>query len=215
MARRTKESKKNNINRELLWEAIKNKKIAVLTLDSRWNMLFEDARKQPVIKKLVKQLNGLFKEQGGTVNKVKDMKVLKKKLMNNVIDNMEESSDENVNKLRNRKQEANHKLIGDINSQLSESSDRLMELPYEIQRVNQELLLESMLICYDTINTNNLEINALDADIERLNEQLREARVRKVSLEKETNAMYSFMHDMVGGEIIDIFDRQLGNDNNN
>ena len=77
---------KSNIDRDMLWNMIKDNKIPILTLDARWNTLFEEERKNPEIKKLVNRLNSLLKEQGGAVNNIKDMKKLKKKIMLNIVD---------------------------------------------------------------------------------------------------------------------------------
>lgn len=198
------------VDREYLASIIADKKIPVLTLDSRWNTLFTDIRKYPEIKSLVAKLNNLLKEQGGAVNKIKDMKKLKKKLMYNIVDNMGETRNPDENTMRGRKQEANHKLIGDINVQLSESEERLMELPYEIKRVNQELLLESMILCYDKINDNSAQVAEMNEWIENTKAELMERIEEKDNLEHDNNDLYTFMHDMVGAGVIDVFDSQFG-----
>ena len=212
MRRNKRESKqKKNINKEYLSNIVKSIKIPILTLDERWNTLFPESKKDSEVNALVKELNQLIKEQGGTVNKIKDMRKLKKKLMSNIVDNMGVSPNTDENRLRDKKQDANQRLIGDINSQLDDSEDRLMELPYEIKKVNQELLLISMLRCYDTIQENSDELNELTEWIEKTKTELLAKIKEREQLEVDNNALYSFMHDLVGGEVIEIFDTQLGN----
>ena len=61
---------KPNLDRDMLWNMIKDSKIPVLTLDARWNTLFDEERKNPEIKKLVTRLYSLLKEQGGAVKNI-------------------------------------------------------------------------------------------------------------------------------------------------
>lgn len=197
------------VDRDYLSGIIADKKIPVLILDSRWNTLFEDIRKYPEIKALVSRLNNLLKEQGGAVNKIKDMKKLKKKLLVNIVDNMSETNNPDENHIRSRKQDANHKLINDINSQLNESEERLMDLPYDIKKVNQELLLESMILCYDKINNNTTQVSEMTEWIENTKVELKARIEEKDALERDNNSLYAFMHDMVGAGVIDVFDNQL------
>ena len=199
-----------DIDRDALWNMIKDSKIPVLTLDARWNTLFQEECKNPEIKKLVKRLNELLKEQGGAVNNIKDMKVLKKKLMHNIVDNMESSGNVSDDKMRDKKQTANQKLIVDINTRLSDTEDRLMELPYEIMRVNKELLLESMILCYKRINEQTRTSKDIEEWINRITAELEEKRKQKEDIDRQVNQIYSFMHDMLGGKVLEVFDRSLG-----
>lgn len=209
MARKKKERRNPEYNREVLWDIIKGVKIPILTIDERWNTLFADLIKRPDIKKKVKAVNDLLKEQGGTVNRVKEMKVLKKRLMTNIIDNMGEVEDEETNNLREKKQDANQKLIRDINGKLDESSERLLELPYKIMDSNRELLLESMIYSYSIINDNEDKSQELADDIERLSIELDEKIKQKEIIDKQTNAVYSYMHDMIGGDILERLDAKM------
>lgn len=209
MARKKKERRNPEYNREVLWDIIKGVKIPILTIDERWNTLFADLIKRPDIKKKVKAVNDLLKEQGGTVNRVKEMKVLKKRLMTNIIDNMGEVGDEEANNLREKKQDANQKLIRDINGKLDESSERLLALPYEIMDSNRELLLESMIYSYSIINDNEEKSQELADDIERLSIELDEKIKQKELIDKQTNAVYSYMHDMIGGDILERLDAKM------
>lgn len=210
-ARFLKSGKSNvDIDRDMLMNMIKDTKIPILTLDARWNTLFEKERKRPEIKKLVNTLNNLLKEQGGMVNKVKDLKKLKKKLMNNIVDNMESSGSVIDDRMRHRKQEANSKLIGDINSQLEYGEDRLMELPYEIMKVNKQLLIESMICCYERINADMRRSNEIEEWLKQIAIEIDSNTKEKEEIDKNINQIYSFMHDLVGGSVIEIFDSSFG-----
>ena len=200
---------KSNIDRDMLWNMIKDNKIPILTLDARWNTLFEVERKNPEIKKLVNRLNSLLKEQGGAVNNIKDMKKLKKKIMLNIVDNMESSGTVKDDRLRDKRQNANQKMITDLNTKLADAEDRLMELPYEIMKVNQELMLESMILCYQRLNAQTAASREIEEWINQITLELEEKRKQKEEIDRQANQIYSFMHDMLGGKVIEVFDQTL------
>lgn len=210
MARKKREERKNVIyDRDVLWNVIKSVKIPILTLDERWNTLFAELIRRPEIKKKTKLMNELLKEQGGMVNRVKEMKVLKKRLMTNIVDNMSEVDDKDANDLREKKQDVNQRLIRDINGKLDDSKERLMELPYEIMQNNRELLLESMIYGYTIINDNEDKAEELESDIERLSLELEEKTKQKELIDKQTNALYSYLHDMIGADILEKLDSKM------
>lgn len=211
MAWNKKSSKfRESIDRETVSNLIKDCKVPILTLDTRWNSLFEAERKNPEIKRLIRKLNNLLKEQGGAVNDVKDMKKLKKKLMNNIVDNMEPAATEEADRLRDRKQDANQKLVIEINDKLTAAEDRLMQLPYEIMQVNRELLVESMVLCYERIYDQTVESRELEQWIVDMTAELKVKQRRKAQIDSQINQIYSFMHDMLGSSVIDKFDRTFG-----
>lgn len=210
MARKKREERKNlEYDRDVLWDVIKSVKIPILTLDERWNTLFAELIRRPEIKKKTKLMNELLKEQGGMVNRVKEMKVLKKRLMTNIVDNMSEVDDKDANDLRGKKQDVNQRLIRDINGKLDDSKERLMELPYEIMQNNRELLLESMIYGYTIINNNEDKAEDLASDIERLSLELEEKIKQKELIDKQTNAIYSYLHDLIGADILEKLDSKM------
>ena len=62
-------------------EALAGKNIPILTLDNTWHRLFTQTEPTPAIKALEEELNGLLKEQGKINSDSKDIKALKKRLM--------------------------------------------------------------------------------------------------------------------------------------
>lgn len=206
MALRGKKTKNElEYNRERVWNLLNGIKLPILTLDERWMTLFQGMQSDAAVKKIIKRLNELIKEQGGVVNKIKEMKALKKRLMTNIVDNMSDSSDAR----RSKKQDANHRLILDINEKMDSSKDRLMDLPYEIMEANRELFFESVIYGYKTISDNQSVSKQLEEDIASLKNELAAKIKEKNRIDRENNAMYSFMHDMVGAELLEKFDEEF------
>ena len=66
---------------EVFRPALAGRKIPILTLDSKWHRLFSQTRPDKRLKRLEEKLNDLLKKQGKANTDMKDIKRLKKKLM--------------------------------------------------------------------------------------------------------------------------------------
>ena len=92
--------------------ALAGRKIPILTLDGKWHQLFNQTQPDKRIKRLEEKLNDLLKRQGKANTEIKDIKRLKKRLMQEIIDHAQESStgrDERALK----KADENKRLIND------------------------------------------------------------------------------------------------------
>lgn len=189
------------------------KKIPILPLDNRWHQLFPDNLKTPRIKKLEKEVMNLVKRESGVSREIKSLVGLKKKLMKEIVDNMEETDDENE-KLRQKKLDASRKLIEDINNKNTELENEKYQLPYRLMKVNEELLMESIENCYSRLSNNEMQIEALGEWIDKTRIQLKRNVVIKQDKTDENNNIYGYMHDMLGREVMEIFDREHNYDKN-
>ena len=91
------------------------------------------------------------------------------------------------------------------------NEDQLIELPGEIDRVNRELMLQTMDICYDTLKTNETEIEETAKWVAAIRVELKKRLIRKQEMEQMNQELYSYMHDIFGAEVIEIFDMKYGN----
>ncbi|NLL71918.1 MAG: hypothetical protein GX237_00105 [Clostridiales bacterium] len=190
---------------------IDNKKIPILTLDSRWHELFPEEKKSDSIKKLEQNVNNLLKLQGKLVNDIKDMKVLKKSLVNDIVANMDINNDA-LGKAKEKKLEKNKRFITELNDKIDMASEELSELPYKIREANEELLSESIRDCYERISINKEELIRITNWIADTREELKAKILSKHDMETTNNMIYSYMHDILGAEIIDLFDDGFNKD---
>ena len=139
--------------RELFVQALEGKRIPVLTLDNKWyQLLDEEARKD--VAQLEGELNGLLKQQGKLNNEVKEIKRLKKRLMEEIVSLMgEEGQGEDSENAQ--KSEQNRRLVEECNEKLEACQDQLLDLPREIERANFQLMLATMDCCYDSMAENS------------------------------------------------------------
>ena len=195
---------------EIYSPALKEKKIPILTLDNKWHRLFTQTNPNKTILRLEEELNDLLKKQGKATTESKDIKRLKKKLMQEIVENAEGTAEGNNQKAL-KKMEDNKRLINECNERLTMYEDQLIELPGEIDRVNRELMLQTMDICYDTLKTNETEIEETAKWVAAIRVELKKRLIRKQEMEQMNQDLYSYMHDIFGAEVIEIFDMKYGN----
>ncbi len=192
--------------------ALSGKRIPVLTLDSKWHQLFTQAKPDRRIRRLEEKLNELLKRQGKANTEVKEIRKLKKRLMQEIVENAQEASVENDGKAQ-KKAEDNKRLIGDCNKKIDAYEDELLSLPREIDEVNMDLMLATMDVCYDRLKANEAEITEIARWAAQVKEELKEKLVRKQEMESMNQGLYSYMHDIFGADVIDIFDMKYKKDN--
>lgn len=188
---------------------VEKKKIPIIILDPQWHELFPNDAKTSVIKQLEKKLNDLLKEQGKLVNEIKDLKKLKMKLMNQIVANMGEGSDETSERKKGKKQEVSQKMILDINGQLDEKNDTLIDLPYRIREVNELLVIECLKYWYSLLKDNTSDIHKLDKWITMAREELKRKLLIKQEKEEINEKVYSYMHNLLGHDVINKFDQSF------
>ena len=86
---------------EIYSPALKEKKIPILTLDNKWHRLFTQTNPNKTILRLEEELNDLLKKQGKATTESKDIKRLKKKLMQEIVENAEGTAEGNNQKALN------------------------------------------------------------------------------------------------------------------
>ncbi len=184
---------------------LQDKKIPLLTLDNKWHMLFGTAETTLTIKRLEEQLNNLLKKQGRLNTETKDIRRLKKKLMDEIVPTVDELGQGHDAALE-KKLDDNKRLINDCNAKLADYKDELMELPREIERVNYKLMLATMDVCYEKLKENTAEIDEIGDWITKIRIELKKKIIRKQEKEQQNQELYHYMHAIFGAEVINIFD---------
>lgn len=186
---------------------VKNKQLPILTLDGRWHELFSEDEKTSEIKELEVKVNNLLKKQGKLVNEIKDMKKLKNSLFKDIMVNMDISKDL-IGKAKEKKLDKNKQYISELNEKINTAMDDLSEIPYQIKAANEELMVESMNICYDRLTVNNDEIKKIADWIAGIRDELKNKILYKQDMEVKNTQIYTYMHDILGAELMEAFDKE-------
>ena len=193
---------------KITYELLKNsdvfKNIPILTLDERWYHLINEKNKTDEIAYWEKQVNELLKKQGRINNDIKDIKKLKKQLINDVVENME---DDDSSRQKQKRMSQNQRLIQESNDKIASLEDELLEVPRELARANEKLLTETLKACYDRMNANTEDIEVLDKWINATRVKLKKNILIKQDKETNNENMYSLIHDIIGPENCSAVDR--------
>ncbi|MBP5310714.1 MAG: hypothetical protein J6W58_08190 [Lachnospiraceae bacterium] len=187
--------------------ALAAKKVPVATLDNKWHKLFSKVEKTDAIKEYESKLNELLRKQGRINSEIKEIKRVKKELMDEIVTLMDDNDGSD-------KVEKNKKLINDCNDKIDSFNDDLMELPKEIAEVNKQLMINTMDACYDELRENEKGIEELGAWLAKIRIELKKNVVRKQEYEISNQEIYSYMHDIFGAEVVDLFDMKYNPSDN-
>lgn len=187
---------------ELFRTALEGKKIPILTLDHKWHKLFTQTGDNEEIQELETVVNDLLKRQGKLNTEIKSLNIFKKKLMQEIMTIMEIPDSPE----KNKKMEENKRLIEESNEKMDLYHDELMELPGQIEEVNLKLMIATMQVCYKKIKQNTQDIEEINKWIQDFRIQLKRKVLQKQQKEIWNDELYSYMHDIFGPDVIEMFD---------
>lgn len=185
---------------------VRDKKLPILTLDNRWHELFPEDYKSKLIRDLENKVNHLLKKQGRLVNGIKDMKELKTNLLKDIIVNMD-SGESGVN-TKDSRLERNKHYVNEINTKTELAMEELAVLPYQIKQANEELMAESIRILCEQLEENKEELEEVTEWINNTREELKNKILIKQDLETRNSLIYTYMHDVLGPEIMEMVDKE-------
>ncbi|MFG6395097.1 MAG: hypothetical protein K1W24_13100 [Lachnospiraceae bacterium] len=199
--------KKKDINNDYMYlQALKNKKVPLLVLDPQWHELFPEYRKTSEIKSCEKRLNELLKKQGKAANDIKEYEKAKKAIMDNIVYNMTDGNEPD-SFFKIKKQEKNQKLMADLNDKISQAEEIQRAMPAQIQLANNELLVEAMKVCYSELTSNTEQIEKIEEWIKEARNALKDKILEKQDMEMRNTQMYKYMHNLLGAQVVEVFDK--------
>lgn len=185
-------------------EALQGKKIPILTLDNKWYRLL-DPKMRKALSGTEEQLNNLLKRQGKLNTEYKDIKKLKKRLMNEIME-MAAQAERGAGTNMDRKLEKHRELVEECNQRLESYEDEMLELPNEINKLNYRLMTATMEHCYAAMQENTEEIERIAEWVTQIRIELKKRLVRKQQMEQQNHEIYSYMHDVFGADVVELFD---------
>lgn len=193
--------------KEIFSGALQGKKIPILTLDNKWYRLLDETGRTAA-GELTEHLNELLRRQGKLNTESKEIRKLKKKLMSEIVPMVNEA-EQSQNAALEQKIEDNKRLIAECNEKLEKYQDEMLELPGEIDRVNFQLMLFTMECCYRTMKENRAAIQEITDWVTQVRIDLKKNLIRRQEMEQQNQEIYSYMHDVFGADVVDLFDMSM------
>lgn len=188
-------------------EMLKGKTIPLLVLDQKWHRLFAIYGKTEEISSLELELDEQLKEQGRLNQEVRDLKKVKGNLMDSIVSNMG-GAEENVSETVEKKLSEDKRLMEETNERIEALEDRLLELPSQMRVTNYNLMIASMEFCYEKMRENAKEVKEIADWISQVRVDLKKNIIKKQNREINNKEIYSYMHDILGLQVIEAFDIQ-------
>lgn len=186
--------------------ALEGKKIPILTLDNKWHQLFTQTDMTPEIKELADQLNALVERDSKLRGETKDIKKLKKKLLGEIVPLRDKAAKSGDSPAIEKEIQDRTRLISECNDRLDSYSDELKDLSREIYDVDYKLMVETMNVCYERLHDNTEYILELDNWVSKVRVELKKNIIHMQEAEMENYNLYSYMHQIFGPEVMEIFD---------
>ena len=193
--------------------ALEGKSIPILTLDDKWHQLFTQTEMTPEIESLADELNALVDRDARIRTETKKIKKLKKTLLSEIVPLRDQANKAGGNAASIEKEiQERTRLINECNEKLGGHDDELLDLSREIYDVDYKLMIETMKVCYETLQENTEYIKGLDEWISQVRVELKKNVIRLQEAEMENYNLYSYMHQIFGPEVMDIFDMEYDPD---
>lgn len=183
-------------------QLLQGKKIPLLILDQKWHQLFLDDKPKE-IERLEQKLNKHLATQGRLNQELKELKVLKTKLMKNIVVNMDEIGEHGQ---ESRKLSEDRRLITEINDKMEDEEIQMEKLQGEMEEDNFLLMVQTMEYCYRIMNSNEAEREQLVVKIAQMRTELKTKIYRRESIEEQNRGIYAYLHDIFGPRVLETFD---------
>jgi hypothetical protein len=135
-----------------------------------------------------------------TNTEVKKLRLLKKKLLDEMVPLLNEG--------KNKELAEHKKLVDDINSRLEQYEGSDTRLPDDIEKVNNELMMMTMETCYERLQYNQKELDGINSWLSNARVELKKNVARKQEREILNRCYYTYMHQVFGADVLDIFDME-------
>lgn len=189
-------------------KVLRRNDISLLLLDERWNRLFANTPKTPLIAVAEDKLKNLMKEEAKLTAEQKEIAVSKKAHMDRIIKltpAVYEKNDPDAAK----EMEFCEKEIKRINDRLKKIEEELDILPGRKKDANLELLEHTVNLIYLKIRSDRKRVEELEKLIEEERGKLKAYIDEKTSLSQDDTDIYSYFHDLLGGEELERLDREF------
>ena len=197
---------------EVYMSALQGKSIPILTLDNKWHQLFTQTDMTPEKEQLADELNALVERDGKLRSQSKDIKKLKKKLLGEIVPLRDKATKAGNSAAIEKEISERTRLINECNEKLESQQDELLDLSKEIYDLDYKLMIETMKVCYERLHDNTSDIKSLDEWISRARIELKKNVIRLQEAEMENYNLYSYMHQIFGPEVVDLFDMKYDPD---
>lgn len=199
---------KSNRNKKFDKKTLRKNDISLLILDERWNKLFNNTQKTPSIWRSEERLKELLKEEARLTAEMKEIAALKKNHMDNIIKLTTDVFENDDSGAKKQMQVSEHE-IKRINERAIRIEELLDSMPDKLRDANLELLEQTVNIVYFKMRSSKKRVDELEKLIDETKVKLMAYIDEKESLSQDDTDIYSYFHDLLGGEELEKLDKEF------
>ena len=99
------------------------------------------------------------------------------------------------------------RIIQEAKDKINSLEDEALDIPRDLVNANERLMIETVKVCYNKINSNKEDLEVLDKWINATRVKLKKNILIKQDKEEVNNRMYSAMHDILGPDVMKELDK--------
>lgn len=186
-------------------EILKQLNIPVLSQDEKWLVIME-THMDDEFQTLVTRQSTLMVEERQGGHQLIQLKRQKREALSQLLGltaQLQRNSEEAESQAERIKT-----VLERINEEIDDLQFRLEAIPSEVQKLNIELLEETIVLGYDELLADHKKIAVLNLKIEKLRNELLAKNEEKFELEDNASAMGQLLHSLLGKELSDDLDAQ-------
>ncbi|MCR5716584.1 MAG: hypothetical protein K6G23_07050 [Lachnospiraceae bacterium] len=184
---------------------IEGKNVPILTLDHNWHRIFGQSRLTPELKVLEDEVNELLKQQGKVNTEAKQIRILKKKLMDEIVE-ATAAFQESQDAADDKKVEENKRLVAECNEKLEALNDDMLDIPRNLELANRKLMIETMKVAFERLHDNCASMEEIDAWLLSIRAELKDHIVRRQKGEVDNYFIYLFLSEFFSDATKDLFE---------
>jgi len=199
---------KSNKTKKFDTKTLRKNDISLLILDERWNKLFNSTPRTPAIERSEEKLKELLKEEARLTAEQKNITAVKKQHMDKIIKLTPDVFEKNDAEAQ-KEMQTSEREIKRINDRTKQIEEQLDLMPDRLRQANLELLELTVNIVYFKMRSSRKRVDELEKLIEETREKLKGYIDEKESLSQDDTDIYSYFHDLLGGEELEKLDREF------
>lgn len=181
-------------------------RLPLLHKDQNWISIFGNI-KDKEIKKYLDEVISLENEEKELTQVLEKLENDKRQSMNMIL-KISDSINTDKKKENIKLLDEHKEMLLNLNDKIDEVLFRIELIPEKIRETNFQLLNATIKKGYENLSKKEEELSKVVDELDEVNERMKELVEKKIRNESWIDGIYTFMHRLLGNDIIDDLDRK-------
>lgn len=181
-------------------------RLPLLHKDQNWISIFGNI-KDKEIKKYLDEIISLENEEKELTQVLEKLEIDKRQSMNMIL-KISDSINTDKKKENIKLLDEHKEMLLNLNDKIDEVLFRIELIPEKIRETNFQLLNATIKNGYENLSKKEEELSKVVDELDEVNERMKVLVEKKIRNENWIDGIYTFMHRLLGNDIIDDLDRK-------